>query len=205
MNKNFENILNHNKSFIETINKIYVDIIKKENNILSQIKQVLNPVDILSNVRNELKSKKYENIIDEIIYIPELHFNKKIIIIDKNRQNWTFDLINNVLNLKEVYKIYSGSENLKNINEWFVVNHKDYISTIFQNTVNEDLLLDISDRDLKKEDCDLLFMTKDIDLNFLLNHKIELMLLPKKNNIGIEDIYKKNDNKKSILSKVFNF
>lgn len=199
MNKKFEDILINNKKFIETINNIYTDIIIKENSLLGHMKQVLNPKDLLSILKEELKSKKYKNFISEIIYVPILDVDEKISIIDKNDKNWTFCVIENNLKLTEICNLYGSDEDLKN-NREIVITHQKYISAISQSFIKKIFLLDISDKDITKEDCDLLMITKDIDLNFLINQNVNSMVFPKSNNLGIEDMY----NKKSILKKIFN-
>lgn len=175
MNSNFDVIVRNNKEFIENINYLfncaYVKMAKKKYDA-EELKDYEDLKDAGFCLKNIIHSKngnvkealiKFENV-DKI---PFLHFK------DQDLNNWLFEIKknnNNVydLKLKEV-EVY-----LKGVPIKFMLNIKKENSYInFYKKRVPIGKVELTKSKIDQEFVELIFITKDIDISFLKNLKVE--------------------------------
>lgn len=227
MNSNsaFKEVLENNKEFIDTLNNIVKNIIRKredyinlENRITGRSfeREEKNKRDfntfIYFDLEKELKLKKYKDFFQEInLYtVPNKPEKDEIYLKDKNDFVWKFKLIDGSIELLELHRIFSD------IN--VVVSHQKYISAIYEyknpdinifSLTPPQLLFDLSEKELDLNEIEILLLTKDIDLKPLLDLKIKNIKFPFSiEEITLKSVYEtkdeiKNKKKEGFFKRIF--
>lgn len=186
MNKNFKEILEINKDFLSTMNLIIDSSLEKEKSLFST---AINKTYI----ERELKSKKLSKYFKHVICFPALVEDRCLFVMDINGLNWRFTLEDKKNRLISVSKVFP-EQNL-------IIKHNKKDSIISKNIDKAEPLLDITNRKLTESEAEFIYLTKDVDINVLINTNSEAFTFPEVDGLNIKEAYAK----KSIIKSFFKF
>lgn len=210
MNSNsaYKNILENNKEFIDTLNNILKDIIRKRKDYINLENRISgrsfereenNKRDfntfIYFDLEKELTLEKYDCFFSKVDYYEKIHnFETDVVFLkDKNDFIWAFRISDFSMEFLELKK---------NLQEFkIVISHQKYISTIYEEEEStpfsfksKKVLFDLSEKDLDINGVELLLLTEDIDLRPLLNFNLKNIVFPVVvNGKSLKSVYETKD------------
>lgn len=179
MTKNFNFILEKNKEVITFISEIIKKIDEKEEEsflnffkdclILIILKKEHEEVGALKKIKSEFLNKKYNKTFKEVKckYVDSV---VNIDLLDNNNRVWSF-LINNI---GEVSLNALKCNDLNN-NVSLVYNKSKTI--IVKSTNEEEVIFDLTKKELDRNEADIIFLTKDINVSSFVNYEIDNCIL----------------------------
>lgn len=192
MNKNFEEIINKNKVFINIIEKVFINNFTESQFLHIRIKKI----------EEDIKAKKI-GIKAVMSFDKPNSIEQDIVLIDKNGVNWKFLITNKSVEIIDVAKIYG---------EYLITHNKNISKVTLNKTLFKTSILEFNNDILNKEQLEIVMLLNDKDMNSFLNfNTVEgfimnedyLLKIDKYKNKTIEDsiIYKIKNKFKSIKIK----
>lgn len=192
MNNNFELILENNKEFIITLNKIVSDLKNNELSFWYDTQHVLNPTTFYEDLKSKLKNKKYKGFFNDIFCLPG-EYSSCIYMVDNNRFTWMLELNNNdTIEVKEITKVFLESK--------IIIRYEKNMSMICKDEANIKALFDLTKNNLTLNEAEIIYLTTDIDLKPLIEYSADKVIISNVNGISFKEAYEK----KGIIKKIFN-
>lgn len=180
MNPNFKSILLQNKESISIIKKIIESIDTEEEKLFNAIKALCSivilkkeaeEVGALKKIKSEFSKKKYSKLFTDIKCEHTDDGTSNIQLLDKKDISWTF-LINNIGEASLIGVTY------KDLTSNVSLIHEKDKSILVSNKQPQEILFDITKKSLGRTEAEIIFLTKDIDVNYFINHNTDHYLLP---------------------------
>lgn len=191
MNNNFELILENNKEFITTLNKIVSDLKNNELSFWYDSKHVFNPTTFYEDLKSKLKNKKYKDFFTDVFCLPGEYANC-IYLIDKNLFTWVLELNDNTMEVKEITKVFQESN--------LVIRYEKNMSVICKNEEDIKALFDLTENTLTVNEAEVIYLTTDVDLKPLIEYSADKVVFSTVNGLSFKEAYEK----KGIIKKIFN-
>lgn len=158
MNDNFKNIVENNKEFMNNVYSLFIHFYNVESKRNPERLEASISVRILK----ELKDRNILNYIDNV-GIKKLDEKKYSISISEflDNQIWFFELniqkINDIKLIRHIKILHSAM--------YSTSEHQENLHIGFEDLEKEEVILDLKNKYLSKEDIDLIYLKYDLDLS----------------------------------------